>query len=400
MTLRVSTTMFAAVMTAAGTGAISTIQLFGDGIQTVLEKILKTTGGKAAIFKPGKILLGHIYKGSQTIDQVVIGCEGPNTIAINCHGNPLIVADIMKLLTENGVTPITTDQMLTRIFTAEGCENTIELEAKLAQPHAKTIEGTKLVLNQIETGLAKTAKQWLQSLDSKTIKHIHAKAGQILDKSKIAKLIIYGCKVIIAGPANTGKSTLLNTLAGRQKAIVTDIRGTTRDWISAQCNIGSLAIELFDTAGLDAGLAAPAENTIDAMARQTTLELLDDAHLVLLVLDNSQSCAQLDKAVVNTLAGKKVLTVLNKCDLPGQFNTAELPENLKTTVEISAKFGTDIDRLCTAIGSITRTADFDLRQPVCITARQTALLTRLKTAKTKNQMLSVITDLLNAAPPL
>ncbi len=385
---------FAAVMTAAGTGAISTIQLFGDGVQTVLQKIFKPTSGKSAVFKPGKILLGHIYKGSQTIDQVVIGCEGPNTIAINCHGNPLIVTDIMKLLTENGVTPITTDQMLTKVFTAQGCENTIELEAKLAQPHAKTIEGTKLILNQIKSGLARTANQWLHSADSKTIKDIRVQAGRILDKSKIAKLIIYGCKVIIAGPANTGKSTLLNTLAGRQKAIVTDTRGTTRDWISAQCNIGSLAVELLDTAGLDDGLTAPAKNSVDRMAQQATVELLHDADLVLLVLDNSLSCEQLDKAVIDTLAGKKVLTILNKYDLQGQFDTAELPENLQTTVEISAKFATNIESLLVAVEHITGTADFDLRQPVCITDRQTALLKRLTTAKTTNQMFSVITELL------
>jgi len=386
---------FAAVMTAAGTGAISTIQLFGDGAQTVLQKIFKPTSGRAAVFEPGKILLGHIYKGSETIDQVVIGCEGTNTIAINCHGNPLLVADIMKLLAENGATPVTTDQMLTKVFTAQGCENTIELEAKLAQPYAKTIQGTKLVLNQIKSGLAKTANQWLRNRNSKTTKDIRVQAGQILQASKIAKLIIYGCKVIIAGPANTGKSTLLNTLAGRQKAIVTDIRGTTRDWISAQCNIGSLAVELFDTAGLDEDLAAPAENSIDKMARQATVELLHDAGLVLLVLDNSRPCDQLDKAIIDTLAGKNVLTVLNKCDLRGQFDTAELPENLQTTSEISAKFGTNIESLFVAVEHITGTADFDLHQPVCITDRQTALLKRLTTAKAANQMFSVITELLN-----
>ena len=89
---------FAAVMTAKGTGAIATIQLFGESADSVLQKIFKPACGKLVIFKTGQILLGKITEASETIDHVTIGCEDGNNFAINCHGNPLSVADIMQLL--------------------------------------------------------------------------------------------------------------------------------------------------------------------------------------------------------------------------------------------------------------------------------------------------------------
>ena len=90
--------IFAAVMTGQGTGAISTIQLFGDKANAILRKIFKPVSTKPATLELGQILLGAIHDGNRTIDQVTIGCEGENNFTINCHGNPLIVEMIMKLL--------------------------------------------------------------------------------------------------------------------------------------------------------------------------------------------------------------------------------------------------------------------------------------------------------------
>ena len=110
---------FAAVMTGKGTGAISTIQIFGDSAEVLIKKIFKSAGGKPAILKPGKILLGTIIDGTETIDQVIIGCETTHSFAINCHGNPLIVADIMKLLAQQGATLLTSQELLAKILSAQ-----------------------------------------------------------------------------------------------------------------------------------------------------------------------------------------------------------------------------------------------------------------------------------------
>jgi len=381
---------FAAVTTGKGTGAIAVIQVFGTSAETIIKKIFRPPGKSPAAFKPGKILLGTICEAAETIDQVVIGCEGPGDFAISCHGNPLIVADIMQLLQRKGATLLTAEQLLIKIFSAEKPSDTIALEAKLTMLQAKTIEGTKIIANQVNAGLAKKAEQWLQN--ATPFEKIKADTEQILKDSQTAKLIIFGCTIVLSGPPNTGKSTLLNFLAGRQKAIVTDIAGTTRDWVSAQCRVGPLSAELIDTAGLDETLAG----VIEKESRQKSVEMLNKADLVLLVLDNSQIGNFLDDGVLEKIAGKKILTVLNKSDLPAKFDTDKLTENLANTVEISAKFGAGIENLLKKIQIVCGVTDFDLHTPVCFTGRQENLLKQLQKAKSKQQAGSIITELLNA----
>ncbi|HUS73211.1 MAG TPA: GTPase [Sedimentisphaerales bacterium] len=386
---------FAAVMTGKGTGAISTIQVFGDKAEAVIKNIFKSIGTKPPILQPGKILLGTIVDGSETIDRVAIGCEGPETFAINCHGNPLIVEMIMQLLQQHGAKLLTADELRAKTLLAQKLPSTIVLEARLTQPKAKTLEGTKIIANQIEDGLSKKAAEWLKNIDAISIDQIKAELDQIFTNSQTAKLIITGCKAAIIGPPNTGKSTLLNCLAGRRKAIVTDIKGTTRDWVSARCKIGPLSIELIDTAGLDEELAATPQDRIKKASQQKSVEILENADLVLLVLDNSQSTDQLGERLLDKIAGKKVLTVLNKSDLPARLDIGKVPKILANTVQISAKFETGIENLTEKIQQLAGVADFDLHTTVCFTSRQENLLKQLKNVKSKQHAASIITELLN-----
>jgi tRNA modification GTPase len=386
---------FAAVTTGKGTGAISTVQVFGDLAESIIKKIFSPMGKKPAVFKPSKILLGTISDGTETIDQVTIGCEGPGNFAINCHGNPLIIADIMQLLQRNGATLLTAEELLTKIFSIEKPVNTIALEAKLTQMQAKTIQGTKIIVNQVDAGLTKKIEEWLQNINTISLKQIKADTEQILKNTQTAKLIIFGCTAAIAGPPNTGKSTLLNFLAGKQKAIVTDIKGTTRDWVSAQCRVGPLSMELIDTAGLDEKLTAASEDTIEKAFQQKSVEILDKADIVLLVLDNNQPAEPLDEKLLEKIADKKVLTILNKSDLPLRFDADKLPQILVNTVQISAKFGNGIENLCEKIRQICGVDNFDLKSTICFTSRQKNLLKQLQKAKSKQQAVSAITELLN-----
>ena len=388
-------TAYAAVMTGKGTGAISTIQVFGDTAEVVIKKIFKPTGEKTATYQTGKILLGTIVDGSEAIDEVVIGCEEPETFAIHCHGNPLINEMIMQLLRQHGVELLSADQLLTKILAAQKHINTIELEAKLTQPGAKTLEGTKLIANQIDAGLSRKAAEWLKDIESVSVDQIKADAEPILENNRKAKLIITGCKAAIVGPPNTGKSTLLNCLAGRQKAIVTDIKGTTRDWVSAKCKIGPVLVEFVDTAGLDEELAVSPEGVVEKASQQKSVDILENADIVLLVLDNSQTIQQLDDRLLDNITDKKLLTVLNKSDLPAKLNTDKLPRILANTVQISAKFETGIESLTRKIQQFAGVADFDLHTTVCFTDRQESLLMQLKNAESKQHAASIITELLN-----
>ena len=387
---------FAAVMTGKGIGAIATILLFGDTAKAVIKEIFKPAGTKPAEFITGKILLGTITQNGETIDQVTIGCEGRNTFAINCHGNPLIAADIMQLLQKHSAALLTPEELLAKIYTAQKGVNTIALEARLAHLKAKTIPGTKIIANQISAGLSKKANQWLRDIKTTSLDQITSEAEWILANSQTAKLIISGCTIVLAGPPNSGKSTLLNHLAGRQKAIVTDIEGTTRDWVSARCQIGPLSITLIDTAGLDEKLSAAPGQTIEKKSQQRSVQMSKNADLVLLVLDNSRPADQLDDRLPANIYDRKILTVLNKSDLPAEFDTGKLPENLGSAVQISAKFGAGIENLKDKILQTAGVVDFDLQSPVCFTPRQQNLIRQLSNAESTQHAASIITELLNA----
>lgn len=385
---------FAAVITGTGTGAIATIQIFGDFSQALLMKVFKPAGTKPTKFETGHIFLGTITTGDKTIDQVTIGCEAPDVFVIHCHGNPLIVEMIMQQLKNSGATLLTAEQLRTKILITQESINTIAIEAKLAQLKAKTFLGTKIIANQIDAGLNKTASDWLEKINETTLDEIKTEAAQILQASQTAKLIINSCTVVLVGPPNSGKSTLLNCLTGRQKAIVTNIKGTTRDWVEATCNIGSLSLTLVDTAGLEDGLS-DSQDTIGQAAQMKTTEILEQADIVLLVLDSSQSIKLFDTRFSEKIVGKRIITILNKSDLPSRLNTEQLPESLSNSVGISAKEGSGIENLKHKIEQISNVTHYDPRQPICFTVRQEKLLEQLNNAPSEQRATSIITELLN-----
>ncbi len=386
----------AAVMTGQGTGAIATIQLFGDSAEAVVRTIFHGKEGRPPDLARGHIVLGHIVEGAESIDQVTIGCEGPDTFTIHCHGNPLIVERIMRLLRRHEVAPISAEQMLARMLTSRGHADSISVEAKLALTTVKTIEGAVIISNQVRAGLSRKLRQWRERLDSPSWEQIAAEAAQVLRDSELARLIISGCTIALIGPPGTGKSTLLNTLAGREKAIVTGIPGTTRDWVSAEIHIPPLAVTLIDTAGLDSGLAA---GEIDRAAQRKSIEILERAGLILLILDRSRPAEQLTDDVMRAVAGKKVVTAFNKADLPAQLSSEHLPEKLGQPIPISAKQGTGISDLIQAVRRVCNVVGFPSDCVVAFTDRQRRLLTGLQHVGSKSEAASIVMELLQGPIP-
>jgi tRNA modification GTPase len=385
--------VLAAVMTGPGAGAIATIQVFGTAAEAVLRDVFRRKEGRRFTPTTGRILLGSIVDGDQTVDEVTIGCESPCAFAIHCHGNPLIVERIIRLLQQRGAQPIPPDQLLLQMAAAQEPRDTIGVEAKLALTTVKTMEGAALITHQMNAGLAQKLRQWQDSLPATGVGQIAAEARQILRDSEPGRLIISGCTIALVGPPNTGKSTLLNTLAGREKAIVTDIPGTTRDWVSAEIHIPPLAATLIDTAGLDSTLSA-ADNTIDRAAQCKSTEILARADLVLLVLDRSRPAGQISPDLVSGLSGRRTIVVLNKSDLPPQLDPACLPEQIGERVPISAKQGTGMEDLIHAVHQVCRVADFPSDCLVAFTERQRRLLGELQHAKSRNGAVAAIRELL------
>jgi tRNA modification GTPase len=206
--------------------------------------------------------------------------------------------------------------------------------------------------------------------------------------------MISGCTIALVGPPNTGKSTLLNILAGREKAVVSDIRGTTRDWVSAEIHIPPLAVTIIDTAGLDP--AIPASAGVDRAAQHKSMEIVGRADLVLLILDLSQPASQIVDGLIDKLANRRSVVVLNKSDLLPQFDPAGLPGHLGEVVRISAKQGSGIDELIDAIHRVCNVADFDPRTLVAFTDRQIRLLEALQHSDSKAKTGSILSKLLES----
>ena len=386
--------VFAAVMTGRGAGAIATIQLVGEQAPAILVKLLQRKSDKSLELTTGQILLGHIVDGDEAVDQVTVGCEGPGTFAIHCHGNPLIVERIMGLLRQHGAELLAAEQLLAKMLTAQPSLNSITAEAKLALTAVKTIEGAEILTHQIESGLSAKVGQWRQELDKAPLSQIAAEAEQILKDSEPARLIISGCTIALIGPPNTGKSTLLNTLAGREKAVVADIRGTTRDWVSAEIHIPPLAATVIDTAGLDLSLAA---GDIERAAQQKSIEIMNRADLILLILDAGQSGDQLNETLSNTLLNKRTVVVLNKADLPEHFDCARLPSHLGQSTRISAKQGTGIENLILAIHQTCNVTSFNAHAAVVFADRQRILMERLVSASSCRQADALTTELMHGS---
>ncbi|MCX5646630.1 MAG: 50S ribosome-binding GTPase [Phycisphaerae bacterium] len=385
---------FAAVMTGQGLGAIATVQLFGDSAEDVLRRVFRTKGGKPFEPADGRIVLGGIVAGGEMIDEVTIGCEDPHAFAIHCHGNPLIVERIMEVLQRQGAQAVAAEQLFVRALTSKKNLDSIRIEAKLALATVKTIEGAAILANQVKAGLSERIRQWQNRLDSMPLEEVVAEVGDILERSEPARLIISGCIIALVGPPNTGKSTLLNTLAGREKAIVSDIRGTTRDWVSAEIHIPPLAATVIDTAGLDSSIAA--SGGVEQAAQQKTAVMIERADLVLLVVDFSQPVEQLSEPVLKLLAGRRVVTVLNKADLPSRFDPASVPGQWGPAIQISAKQGCGIDDLICAIHRVCHVADFNLHTPVAFTDRQTHLLKALRHSGSNFKARSILSDLIES----
>ncbi|MBN1787061.1 MAG: 50S ribosome-binding GTPase [Sedimentisphaerales bacterium] len=372
----------AGLTTAKAVAAISSIQIVGTGAADILKTVFKPVGRGKVDFSKGQILHGFIFDSDKDIDEVIIGCEETDSFSINCHGNPLIVENILELLAKKGAKITTPQEILVHLSGQKHGDDTIAAEADLAIAQSATLDGARIIAHQTKMGLLQTAGWWIKNLDVLELDDIKKGAERILTDSDIADLFIKGVKIVLAGPPNSGKSTLFNYLCGREKAIVTDIAGTTRDWLSAHIRLKKIQAEFFDTAGLDEVLSG--QNKIDADAQVQAKELIEKADLVLYVVD----CTNPAIVMAGLTESLNEIVVLNKCDL-GKSTSAE-------GIEISAKTAQGVDKLLTAIEAKLGVSDFDMKKTVCFTLRQRKLLQQIAEAKSKQQVRELIQELLKS----
>lgn len=334
-----------AISTALGKGAISIIRLSGEGCIDLVNRCFK--GKDLSKVESHTINFGYIIDKDKTIDQVLVSVmKAPKTytredvVEINCHGGIAATNKILELMVLNGARLALPGEFTKRAF-LNGRIDLVEAEAVMDIVNSNTEMARVQSINQLEgklTGIIRKFRQELlellanvevnidypeyEDIEVVTIEDIKKKVSfmreslnNIIKESETRKIVKEGINIAIVGRPNVGKSSILNKLLGENKAIVTDIAGTTRDIVEGSISLNGIQLNFIDTAGI--------RNTNDVVEKygvEKSKEQINKADLVILVLNNNDVLTSDDNDLINLVKNKKYITVINKKDLSTKLN--------------------------------------------------------------------------------
>jgi tRNA modification GTPase len=373
----------AAISTPMGEGAIAIVRLSGEQAFDIADKVFRPVKGSVNDFASHTIHYGHIVdpETSQIIEEVMVSVmKGPKTftredvIEINCHGGLVSVNKVLQLLLKHGARLAEPGEFTKRAF-LNGRIDLSQAEGVMDLIRAKTDRAMNVALNQMEGRLSKLIKKLRQEI-LETLAQVEVNIDYpeyddveemthrvLLDKSKqvrdeIKKLLVTseqgkilreGLSTVIIGRPNVGKSSLLNSLVHENKAIVTDIPGTTRDVIEEYVNVRGVPLRLVDTAGI-----RETEDIVERIGVERSRKVLKEADLILLVLNSADELTHEDEQLFEAVEGMDVIVIVNKTDLPQKIDLPKVKQlatqhKLVTTALIEEQ---GIDELEEAISSL------------------------------------------------
>lgn len=346
----------AAISTAIGEAGIAIVRMSGDDSINIIDKIFVSASKvKMAEAENRKFLYGHICDGDKKIDEVlVVKMKGPHSytaediVEIHCHGGVVSVKRILNLILSKGARLAEKGEFTKRGF-LNGRIDLTQAEAVIDLIKAKTDISFDLGLNQLGGALSEVLnklKDELVSMQALIVANIDFpdediedaayndlldRSNKILDKmdkllenSKNSRLLRDGINTVILGKPNVGKSSLLNGLLKYDRAIVTDIAGTTRDVIEDYINLDGVLLKISDTAGI-----RETEDEVEKIGVNIAREKLKDADLVIAIFDISRDFDQDDKEILKLIENKKRIIILNKDDLEQKISNDEIEKYFK-----------------------------------------------------------------------
>ena len=380
-------TNICALATPGGQGAIAVIRLSGEDTPEIIGKIFTPKGKKAPL--PYMMRYGAIKDGDRLIDECMVATfQGPhsytgeNSAEIYCHGSQYIVQEVLKLLLANGVKMAEPGEFSKRAF-LNGKMDLAQAEAVADLISSETEAAHRIALEQMKGGFSselKTMREDLLNLVSlmeleldfseeevefadrnqlaELLGRVSKRVTQLIESFSLGNVIKNGVPVAIVGATNTGKSTLLNTLVGEERAIVSNIHGTTRDVIEDTMNLGGITFRFIDTAGI-----RETKETIEIIGIERTYQKLKSASVVILVLDASRPenfAGSLANLVGKISSRQQLVVLLNKMDEISPVSLDTQMEQIKdlcvkhtlapiAILPISAKKGHNIDNLRTVL---------------------------------------------------
>ncbi|GEN49290.1 tRNA uridine-5-carboxymethylaminomethyl(34) synthesis GTPase MnmE [Ligilactobacillus pobuzihii] len=343
----------AAISTPPGEGAISIVRMSGEESLKVIAKIFK--GKNLQDVRTHTINYGHIVdpETNEEIDEVMVSVmRGPKTftrediIEINCHGGIVPTNKILQLLLQNGARLAEPGEFTKRAF-LHGRIDLTQAESVMDLIRAKTDRSMKVALNQLDGNLSKLIKNLRQDIldtlaqvevnidypeyddvETMTTKILKEKATEVkaqieelLRTANQGKIMRDGLATAIVGRPNVGKSSLLNYLLHEDKAIVTDVAGTTRDVIEEYVNIRDVPLKLVDTAGI-----RDTEDKVEKIGVERSRKAIEKADLVMVLLNASEALTSEDRRLLELTQGKKRIVILNKTDLPRKIDMTEVKQ--------------------------------------------------------------------------
>ena len=396
-----NTDTIAAISTAMTNSGIGIIRISGDEAISIANKIVvfKNTNKKLIDVQSHTIHYGFIYDGNDFIDEVMVSVmKAPysytteDTVEINCHGGIVVMNMVLELVIKNGARLAEPGEFTKRAFLngridltkAEAVMDVINSKNKYAmKSSAKQLKGDvyKIIKNLrddiiyeiafIESALDDpehiSLEGYSEKLSSKT-DSLLLQIDKLLKKYDNGKIIKEGINTVIVGKPNVGKSSLLNLLAGEEKAIVTDIAGTTRDVLEESVRMNDILLNIIDTAGI-----RDTEDVVEKIGVNKAKKYAEDADLVIFVVDSSVPLEQSDKEIIQLIKDKKVIVLLNKSDLDTVVNEEVIKDlwnddNNISIIKTSTKENLGMDILEENIKNMFFSGDISFNDEIFITS--------------------------------
>lgn len=354
-----------AISTSVGEGAISIIRLSGHDALNIANKVFTKDLTKV---DSHTIHYGFITSNNEKIDEVLVSVmKAPKTftrediVEINCHGGIATTNKVLEVLLENGARLAEPGEFTKRAF-LNGRIDLLEAEATMDLISSKAESARKISINTLTgetSNLIKNLRSELVKIISNIevnidypeyedievltnesilpdIKKFKEKLEEIIKKSEDSKVIKEGIRVGIIGRPNVGKSSLLNLLLEEEKAIVTDVPGTTRDIVEGSLIVSGIPLNIIDTAGI-----RKTEDTVEKIGVEKSLKIIDTSDLLIYILNNNEEITEEEKEILEKTKSKKRIIVVNKIDLKTKLNK----KLLDSYIEISVKENIGIDKI-------------------------------------------------------
>lgn len=373
-----------AISTPLGEGAIAIVRISGDEAIEIADKIFKGPSGKSLQkVDSHTIHYGHLFipKSGEIIEEVMVSVmKGPKTftredvVEINCHGGIVSVNRVLQLILSQGARLAEPGEFTKRAF-LNGRIDLSQAEAVMDLIRAKTDKAMNVALGQMEGRLSKLIQKLrheiLQTLaqvevnidypeydDVEEMTHrlflekgnyVKVEIEKLLRTAQQGKILRDGLATVIIGRPNVGKSSLLNSLVHENKAIVTDVPGTTRDVIEEYVNVRGVPLKLVDTAGI-----RETEDIVERIGVERSRAVLKEADLILLVLNYSDDFTPEDKKLFQAVEGMDVIVIINKTDLPQKISMEQVKEMAASHKIVTTSLLEDqgVDELEEAIASL------------------------------------------------